>query len=181
MKKQTLRIDIETDQKCNFQNITKIKFIQKKKAKKTIVEYHRTFPNAMCCIGNHDALPNRKAFSNGLSKHWIKPIGEVLNTDSWKYSEHFIIDGVKYTHGTGRKARQRSQQDMISIVQAHYHSDSYIENYVGADGTRKFAVQVGCGVDINSFAFTYGKNFAKPHLNVAVIIDGRLPIIEFME
>jgi metallophosphoesterase superfamily enzyme len=150
-------------------------------AKKVMSEYHKAFPNAMCCIGNHDAIPNRKAFSSGISKTWIKPISEVLNTPSWVFADHFIIDNVKYTHGTGRQARQRSLQDMISVVQAHYHSTSYIENYVGADGTRRFAMQVGCGINIDEYAFAYGRNFAKPHLNVAVIINGKLPIIEFMD
>ena len=150
-------------------------------AKKSIAEYHREFPNSLVCLGNHDILPNRKAFSSGVSKHWIKPIGEVLITPTWTYADHFIIDGVKYTHGTGRQSRQRSQQDMISNVQGHFHAQSYIENYVGADGTRRFAMQIGCGINVNEYAFAYGKHFAKPHLNCGVVIDGRLPIIEFME
>ena len=150
-------------------------------AKKSIAEYHREFPNSLVCLGNHDILPNRKAFSSGVSKHWIKPIGEVLITPTWTYADHFIIDGVKYTHGTGRQSRQRSQQDMISNVQGHFHAQSYIENYVGADGTRRFAMQIGCGINVDEYAFAYGKHFAKPHLNCGVVIDGRLPIIEFME
>ena len=150
-------------------------------AKKSIADYHREFPNSLVCLGNHDILPNRKAFSSGVSKHWIKPIGEVLITPTWTYADHFIIDGVKYTHGTGRQSRQRSQQDMISNVQGHFHAQSYIENYVGADGTRRFAMQIGCGINVEEYAFAYGKNFAKPHLNCGVVIDGRLPIIEFME
>ena len=151
------------------------------KAKKSIAEFHRTFPNSLVCLGNHDLIPNRKAFSGGLSSRWIKSMEEVLETPTWKYSDHFIIDGVKYVHGTGRKARQRCQQDMISTVQGHYHSESYIENYVGADGTRRFAMQIGCGINVDEYAFAYGKHFAKPHLNVGVVIDGKLPIIEFME
>ena len=150
-------------------------------AKKTIAEYHREFPNAMCCIGNHDLIPNRKAFSSGISKQWIKPIGEVLNTPTWNYADHFVIDSIKYTHGTGRQCKPRSQQDMISVVQAHFHSQSYIENYVGVDGTRRFAMQVGCGINIEEYAFAYGKNFAKPHLCVGVIVNGKLPLLEFMD
>ena len=151
------------------------------KAKKSIADFHKAFPNAFVCLGNHDLIPNRKAFSGGLSSRWIKSMEEVLETPTWKYSDHFIIDGIKYVHGTGRKARQRCQQDMISTVQGHYHSESYIENYVGADGTRRFAMQIGCGINVDEYAFAYGKHFAKPHLNCGVVIDGKLPIIEFME
>ena len=38
-----------------------------------------------------------------------------------------------------------------------------------------------CGINVDEYAFAYGKHFAKPHLNCGVVIDGRLPIIEFME
>ena len=150
-------------------------------AKKSIAEFHREFPNSLVCIGNHDLIPNRKAFSNGLSNQWIKSIGEVVNTPTWTYSDGFMIDGVKYTHGLGRKARQRSQQDMVSVVQGHYHSESYIENYVGEDGGRRFAMQIGSGINIKEYAFAYGRHFAKPHVNVGIVINGKLPIIEFMD
>lgn len=151
------------------------------RAKKSIADYHKSFPNSLVCMGNHDLIPNRKAFSGGLSNRWVRSIGEVLETPTWKYAESFIIDGVKYIHGTGRKARQRCQQDMVSTVQGHYHAESYIENFVGLNNSRIFAMQIGCGIDIDSYAFAYGKHFAKPHINVGIVIDGKLPIIEFME
>jgi len=80
-----------------------------------------------------------------------------------------------------RLAVQRSQQDMVSVVQGHYHSESYIENYVGEDGGRRFAMQIGSGINIKEYAFAYGRHFAKPHVNVGIVINGKLPIIEFMD
>ena len=149
-------------------------------AKASIQEWYREFPVADVCIGNHDAIPNRKAMTAGLSVGWIKPISEVINTPGWNFQIEHIIDEVLYTHGTGRKARQRAKNDLISVVQGHYHSESYIENFCG-QFYRIFALQVGCGIDNEAYAMAYGKNFGKMHRNCAVIKDhGTLPIIESM-
>ncbi len=150
-----------------------------RKAKRNIAEWYETFPDAKVCIGNHDLIPDRKAFNAGLSQKWIKPIKEVLDTPNWEFAEQFIIDNVLYTHGTARKARQRSKDDFRSVVQGHYHSESYIEYFVGTR-FKIFAMQIGCGVDKDSYAMAYGKHFKKQHINVGVVID-ELPILEYMK
>lgn len=150
------------------------------KANKNIQKWYKLFPKAKVCLGNHDLIPNRKAFKAGLSKSWIKPIGEMLNTPNWEYAEEFVIDGVLYTHGTGRKAKDRMKQDMISVVQGHYHSESYIEYSVGRKH-KLYAMQVGCGVNKDTYAMAYGKNFAKPHINCGVVLEnGELPVLIYM-
>lgn len=151
------------------------------KAKKEISYWYKAFPEAHVCIGNHDLIPNRKAMTAGLSASWIKTIDEILETPRWTFVEDIIIDGVMYTHGTGRKANRRAQKDLISIVQGHYHSESYIVNFVG-EHFKIFAMQLGCGIDRRSYGMAYGKHFDKPHLNCGVVLeDGRLPIIEMMD
>ncbi len=148
------------------------------KAIKELDKWHEAFPKAKVCIGNHDAIPNRKGFTSGLSKRWIKTVDEVLGYEGWKYAEEFIIDDVLYTHGTGRKARNRCKDDMLSIVQGHYHSESYIEYFVG-ERFKMFAMQIGCGVDRTAYAMAYGKHFKKMHINCGIILDG-IPILEYM-
>jgi hypothetical protein len=149
-------------------------------AKASIKEWHKEFPNAKVCIGNHDLIPVRKAFNAGLSKTWIRPLEEVLGTPTWEFGEEFVIDNILYTHGTGRKAAPRMKYDMISIVQGHYHSESYISYAVGKN-SKMFAMQVGCGVDDKSYAMAYGKHFNKMHINCGVILNnGQLPILEYM-
>ncbi len=146
-----------------------------------IARWHETFPNAKVCIGNHDTHPNRKMFNEGISASWLRPIGEVLNTPTWTYSDEFIINDVKFIHGIGRNAKTRCQNEGISIVQGHFHSASYIEFFVGIHH-RLFAMQLGAGIDDKSFAFAYAKHFAKTHINCGVIKDnGKLPIIEYMD
>jgi len=151
-----------------------------KKAYSNIQKWYSIFPEAVVCAGNHDLIPDRKAFKAGLSKSWIKPIGDVLNTPNWKFVDNVVIDNVTYTHGTGRKAKDRMKQDMVSVIQGHYHSESYIEYSVGINH-KLFAMQLGCGIDKNSYAMAYGKNFAKPHINCGVVLDnGTLPLLIYM-
>ena len=150
-------------------------------AREIIKVWHDTFPNARVCIGNHDLIPLRKAQTSGLSTQWMKSLAEVLETPTWEYAEAFYIDDVMYCHGTGKKARGRAKNELISVVQGHYHSESYIEHLVGKN-RHIFAAQIGCGIDKDSYAMTYGKHFSKPHINCGVILEnGTLPILEYMK
>ena len=152
-----------------------------RRAKKNIRLWHKEFPNAIVTKGNHDEIPARKLFSAGVSKSWMRSMGEVLKTPSWDYVDSVIIDNVKYVHGTGRKARQRAKDDFMSIIQGHYHSESYIEFFVG-EKYKYYAMQVGCGMDRQSYASAYGRHFKKMHINVGIVLNnGTLPILEYMK
>lgn len=151
------------------------------KAYREIQRWHTLFPEAVVTLGNHDSLVLRKAQSGSIGKHWIKEFKEVLNTPKWEFVTRKVIDGVLYTHGTGRQARNRCLEDHLSVAQGHFHSKSYIEYYIGSVGQSKFAMQVGCGVDITSYAMAYGKDFARPHINCGVVIGGRQAYLEYME
>lgn len=147
-------------------------------AKEMVSKWYDAFPVAKICEGNHDSLPNRKAMTAGLSNKWIRSVKEVLDTPNWEFDESFLIDEVLYCHGVGRKARNRAKQDMISVAQGHYHSESYVEWFVGKRD-KIFAMQVGCGMHDKSYAAAYGKHFAKMHINVGIIINGT-PLLEYM-
>ena len=148
-------------------------------ATKEISKWYKAFPKAKVCLGNHDLIPDRKAFNAGVTDAWIRGIGEVLKVPNWQFSDSFIIDDVLYTHGTARKARQRAKNDLISVVQGHYHSEGYVEFFVGQN-YKIFAMQVGCGVDDKSYGMAYGKNFPKNHISCGVIVGG-MPILEYMD
>ena len=150
------------------------------KAKVGIKKWHDIFPNAIVTSGNHDNLGVRKAKTASIGKQWIKGLAEVLETPNWKFVPHIIIDDVLYTHGTGRQASSRCLEDNISVCQGHYHSKSYVNYYVGSNNKKKFAMQVGCGVDVSSYAMSYGRDFAKPHINCGVVINGQ-GILEYMK
>jgi len=151
------------------------------KAMTDIARWYNQFPEARVCIGNHDSIPQRKMMTAGLSAKWLKPISEVLDVPNWEFAEEWVVDGVKYCHGTTRKARNRAKDDLMSVVEAHYHSESYIDHFVG-ENYKIFALQLGCGIDRTAYSMAYGRNFKKMHINVGVVLeDGTLPIIEYMD
>ena len=151
------------------------------KAMEIIGEYHEAFPNAWVVLGNHDLIPQRKIFNAGLSKHWLRPINEVIDTPSWNFvSELYINDRVLVTHGDGMQAKGRATKNLTSVIQGHSHTKSYIE-YTQGHGMRTFAMQVGCGIDRTNPAFDYAKNNSLPHINVGVLINNETPLLQYMD
>ena len=140
--------------------------------------WHDAFPKMKICLGNHDKIVERQAFEAGVPKVWIRSVQKVfkkLKFTGWKFAEDFIEGGILYLHGMGGKAKPRMLREGISIVQGHYHAESHLEYHV-TPYEIMFALQVGCGVDIKSYAMAYGKHFTKPVIGCAVILDDYLAI-----
>ena len=142
-------------------------------------KWYKAFPKAYVTIGNHDALIYRKAMSAGISKRWIQNYSQVLGTPGWEWVTDVIIDDVLYTHGT-TNAYTKAKQNLMSTVQGHLHSQAGVQFYVGAK-SRIFGFQVGCGVDMKSYAMEYGRNFPKPVISCGVVIEGLHPYLEVMD
>lgn len=136
-----------------------------------IQRWYETFPDAYVTIGNHDLLILRKAQSSAVPKRWIKDFRDVLEVPKWVFVEDIMIDGVLYCHGIGSKAHIRAKRDMQSVVQGHHHTECYVQWFVGTN-FKIFAMQVGCGIDIRSYAMAYAKHFPKPALACGVIENG---------
>lgn len=144
---------------------------------KRLKRWYEAFPEATVIIGNHDRIISRKAVSSGLSKRWIKDLNDVLEVPGWNFVDHIEIDGVLYIHGEAGTARNRVKQEMQSIVQGHRHTEAYVDWSVGSNH-KVFAVQVGTGIDRESYAFAYAKHFKKQVVSCAVILDnGKLPLL----
>ena len=154
------------------------------KIKQGIQKWKRLFPDACVCIGNHDERVHRLAKGAGIPPCYFKEYNELWNTKwFWDYTHN--IDGVVYTHGTGRSganaASTAASKQGQSFVMGHLHSSAGIEMHSTQYGKPVFGMQVGCGVDMNHVAMRYGKNFLKqPVLSAGVVIDGH-PYLEFME
>lgn len=148
---------------------------------KKLSRWVKAFPIATVIIGNHDRIIARKAFSSGIPKKWIRNYNEVLNAPDWSFIESLEIDNVLYQHGEGGTARTKMKKELISTVQGHLHTQGEIIFQVGRN-YRIFGMQVGCGIDKDSYAMAYGKNFGKPFIACGVILDnGNLPILEPMK
>ena len=132
------------------------------------------FPVADCIIGNHDRVVMRRAFSSSIPSVWIKSFNEVLGT-SWNWRERVEYDGVQYVHGEGGTARTKAKNDLQSTVQGHIHTQAYVEWMVG-NRTKLFGMQVGCGLDRETYAAAYAKHYKKQAIGCGVVIGGHTAI-----
>ena len=145
-----------------------------------IASWYKAFPVADVTIGNHDRLVMRKAQTSAVPKKWIRQYKEVLETPTWNFTDRVIIDGVQYIHGEAGTARTKCKGDMMSTVQGHLHTQAYTEWVVGAN-FKVFGMQVGCGIDHDSYAMAYAKRGKKPAIGCGVIIGGHTAINELMD
>jgi len=145
-----------------------------------IRKWYKAFPEAYVCIGNHDRIVHRKAYSAGISRRWVRDYGEVFNAPGWKFVEDVTIDGVRYCHGEGKKAPQKAKDNMRSYVQGHHHSECGVVWHTG-DNCRVFGMQVGNGIDRKSYAMAYGKYGPHPVIACGVIEHGKVATNYLME
>jgi predicted phosphodiesterase len=143
---------------------------------------YKEFPKAKVCLGNHDLIINRKAFSSGVSKRWIKGLDEVLDVPGWEFDIEHVINGVLFTHGTGTSgqnaAYNKALNRRMSVVQGHLHSEANIRFNVSKSDII-FGMQVGCGVDDRKYAFDYAKAHPRKFIiSCGVVLNkGKLPIV----
>lgn len=147
-------------------------------ARKRLKEWYKIFPNALVCIGNHDEILFRKAVTHGLPGEAFKNFGEIYKTpDGWKWRLSWEIDNVLYQHGTGSSGenahKTRALKNRQSTVIGHVHSHAGVA-YLASDKDLIFGMNVGCGIDIKSYAMMYGRNFAsRPTLGCGVVLNGK--------
>jgi len=141
-----------------------------------ISDWYHTFPKATVIIGNHDRLVYRKAYSSGVSKKWIREYKDVLNTSGWDFVENIEIHNINFNHGEGGTAIGRAKNELQSQAQGHRHTELGVQYSVGANFII-FGLQVGCGIDMKSYAMAYGKHFKKCAIGCGVVLNkGTLPI-----
>ena len=137
--------------------------------------WYKAFPDAHVTIGNHDRIIMRKAFSSSIPAEWLKSYNYVLGTPKWKWVERVVIDDVQYVHGEGGSARTKAKNDMQSTVQGHIHTQAYTEWMVGRN-FKVFGMQIGCGVDGDTYAAAYAKNYKKQAIGCGVVLEGEVAI-----
>ena len=145
-------------------------------AAKKLEDWYYLFPNATVLLGNHDRIVARKLYSVGISQRWLKPLGDVLNTPNWNFVEEYRFNDILYVHGEGGTALKKAQQEMCSVVQGHLHSEGYVQLL---NGGKNFAMQVGCGIDFNSYAFAYAQRGKKPIISCGIIFNNNPLVIPF--
>lgn len=150
-------------------------------ARADLIKWHKAFPGAWVCLGNHDVRAMRIAAKHGLSARYLRDYSDVFNTPTWTWDWSFNIDGVLYEHGTGSTGKDaaflRAMQKRCSVVMGHTHTHAGVKFHTN-DTSRIFGMGVGCGIDTKAYAFEYGRDFiTKPTLGCGVVLDsGRLPV-----
>lgn len=144
-------------------------------------DWYKAFPNVKICIGNHDRLPFRKAFTAGLPKNWLKNYQEMFNSpNTWRWDFIHKEFGVIYQHGTGMSGEMASvnaaRENRQSTVIGHLHTVCNTR-FLASEKDLIFGMSVGCGIDHHKYAFAYGKeNTRKPVISAGIVIDGKYPI-----
>lgn len=142
---------------------------------KKLKKWYKAFPDADVTIGNHDRIIMRKAQTSAIPKKWIKRYKDVLEVSNWNFVDRVVYDNVQYIHGEGGTAHTKCRADMMSTVQGHLHTQCYVQWFVGQN-FKIFGMQVGCGINHDSYAMAYAKRGKKPAIGCGVVIGGHTAI-----
>lgn len=149
-------------------------------SRRQVQQIAEAFPKADWLIGNHDALPERRAQTHGLPVDLLKSNNEYWQI-GWKVHDRFSqlrIDGVIYSHGESgaqglHAAYNQAKENFRSTVIGHLHGNAGVR-WAANREFRVFGMSVGCGVDHKKLQMAYGRKFArKPFLGCGVVVDGR--------
>lgn len=145
-------------------------------AKKVIAQYAKAFPSLKMCMGNHDLIIERQAASVGIGKRFLRTFQDVYHLPKkWEFGEEFIIDGVVYKHGENclgkNGALNAAILERMSTVIGHSHAWGGC-NYSANKRSIVFGLNAGCGIDIDAYAFAYGKyDKNRPTLGCGIVFN----------
>lgn len=146
------------------------------KAKGIVSEYVKAFPKVKLCIGNHGAIPKRLAKEFGLYSGFLKNFNEVWDLpDTWEVAVDHYYKDVLYSHGLNMGGvmgvRNAAIKEGMSTIIGHYHSHACV-HYIANKSKMIFGANAGCGIDVHSYAFEYGRHFKdKPTIGCIVVFS----------
>lgn len=150
-----------------------------------IKELEQMFPVMDIIDSNHGSMIFRKSKSCGIPRHYLKSYNEVLQVgEGWKWSHDLTIelpDGQKVFihHGKSSEAIKTSQAMSMSHVCGHFHESFGVKYWANPNGLF-FAMNSGCLIDDDSYAYSYNNtNLKRPIIGTSLIIDG-VPVLEAM-
>lgn len=141
--------------------------------------WYKEFPEAFVCLGNHDTRVISKSDEIKLPVKWLKDYADVLQVPNWKFKDSWTFDDFTIIHGNDGKNIQAKlfKYKNKSIIQGHWHTESNISYY----NEGLWSMQLGCLVDIDSYAFNYAKSNARQFILSAGVIYNGIPIIETLK
>jgi len=135
------------------------------------------FPKMDIVIGNHDAIPARKAKSVGLPQDTIKSYNDLYDTKwNWSDKHMFSVDKdteVLLVHTMSTSTLNNAAKHSHSSIQGHHHSSFGLEYFTDTNMIR-WSMTVGCLIDLHHPAFNYasGATLKRPVIGCGGIIEG---------
>lgn len=137
--------------------------------------FYRLFPDMKVCESNHTVRPLKKGFVAGLPSSFLPSYATMLDApDGWQWASSWEIDGVRYIHGDNGKSGMYAHQNYMrafkqSVVIGHMHAHAGVQYE-----SELFALNAGCLIDRDAYAFKYARNMAtQVNLGCGLIIGGK--------
>lgn len=155
-------------------------------AREKFQEWAALFPLMKLAVSNHGLRWARKAAAAEIPSQMMRAYQEVLCAppgwmwkDEWRFTDlkmpFRMIHGMGYSGMNGH--RMAAIDAGMSTVIGHLHSHAGIA-HVKTGSMKIWGMNTGCLIDVEAYAFKYGKESRfKPCLGAGIIIDsGRTPI-----
>ena len=148
-----------------------------KLAQKQAKQFYKLFPKCQLVTSNHDVRIYKKAQKVGIPKGYLVDYRDWMQfPKGWSIQPTVEIDEVLYFHGEGYSGAQGHRnaciKNMQSSVIGHIHSHAGIA-YVANQRALCFGMNVGCLIDVEAYAFAYGKNLPyKPIICCGIVRNG---------
>jgi len=155
-------------------------------ARDMLQPWYEAFPELYMCGGNHDLIPARQLKKIGMDAEvWMRPLEEVYDMpEGWKIVDTITIDGVLYHHGYTANGvngfRNDAQKRMCRTVTGHAHGNAGI-SASASEHRLVWGMAVGCGIDVASMAFAYGKHFLQKPIVACGVVINEHPFVEYMD
>lgn len=147
-----------------------------------VAELEKMFPEMDILESNHGSLVWRKAKTHGIPRHYIKTYQDVLGVGEgwlWHFDMTLKLPNGQFCylhHGKVTDVLKLSQQMGMNAIQFHYHERFKVEYWGNSTGLF-WALQSGCLIDDDSYAFSYNNvNLKRPIIGTTLIIDSQ-PIL----
>lgn len=156
-------------------------------SREKLKEWADAFPEMKLAISNHGLRWVRKATGAEIPSEVIRSYQEIFQTaPGWKWKEEWRFTDLKYpfrmVHGmaySGINGHRTAALDSgMSTIIGHLHASAAVSYVNTIGGMNLWACNAGCLIDVEAYAFEYGKySRMKPVLGAVVIFDaGKMPV-----
>jgi len=148
-----------------------------------VQQLYKMFPKMHIAVGNHDAIPKRKAKAAGIPEDLIKDYNAVYDTKGWVWRDKHIFkidrnSQCMLIHSMGTNTAMNAAKHSLNSIQGHHHSKFGLEYYTDVIQIR-WSITVGCLIDMHHPAFNYASKATmnRPIIGCGAIINNRPVLI----